>query len=113
MGVTALSEVREGGDEEGCPKCKHTKRTGHITSGNGGWTRDGMNLCNKLHKRAKEDRQNDDGAFGKVQHREHRGVCAGRKERGGMQMGLVSSSWQHADDLEQLWTAAAARTAGI
>jgi hypothetical protein len=70
--------------------------------------RDGMNLCKEPCKRVKEDRQNDDGAFWKV-HREHR-ACLSRKKRkrrnadGAGQQQLAMCD----DDIEQLWTAAAA-----
>ena len=41
-----------------------------------------------IYKKVKEDRQADNGAMAKV-YREHRAyICAGRKERGGIWMGL-------------------------
>jgi hypothetical protein len=103
----------EGEDEEGCPRYKYTKRAGDFTSRNGGWTRDGMNLYNELYKKVKEDRQTDDGAFGKV-YREHRACLGGKKRK---RSNTDGAGQQHqlaiCDDLEQLWTAAASETARV
>jgi hypothetical protein len=102
-----------GTEDEGCPRYKHTKRTGDFTSRNGGWTREGMNLYNEMCRKVKEDRQTNDGAFGKV-HREHRACLCGRKRKrrtddgAGQQQQLAIC-----DDLDQLWTAAATEITGV
>ena len=58
-----VTAKEEGGDNKGCPHHKYTKRSGNITSRNGGWTREGMTLYNELYKTVRSNRQTDDGAI--------------------------------------------------
>jgi hypothetical protein len=108
------SEDTVGGETEGeeeCPQYRYTRRTeGSFTGWNGGWRKEGMTTYNELYKKVKEDRQTDNGAFGKV-YREHRASLCGMKRKrrttGGADHVVAS------DDLEDLWTAAATGTTGV
>jgi hypothetical protein len=95
-------------DEVGCPSYKYTRRRGDLTSRNGGWTREGMNLFNELYRKVRADRLNDNGAFAKV-YREHKArLLIGKKRKRGCttRQEAVAVS----NDLEELWEAAAVTT---
>jgi hypothetical protein len=111
------SDTTIGGEGEesnaGCPKYEYTKRNGDFTSRNGGWTREGMTLYNKLYQQVKEDRQADNGTFGKV-YREHRACLCGKKRK---RKNTDGTGQQHqlaiCDDLEELWNAAGTETTSV
>jgi hypothetical protein len=95
-------------DEVGCPSYKYTRRRGDLTSRNGGWTREGMDLFNELYRKVRADRLNDNGAFAKV-YREHKArLLIGKKRKRGCttRQEAVAVS----NDLEELWEAAAVTT---
>jgi hypothetical protein len=92
--------------KEECPRCKHTKRIGDFTSRNGGWSKVVNSPCkNHLHKRVKEDRDGDNGSFGKV-CKEHRAQMSrkGRKRR--LKKGGPCEQFTVSNDLDKPWSAA-------
>jgi hypothetical protein len=100
------SDVTVGGEDEvGCPSYMYTRRRGDMTSRNGGWTRDGMDLFNELYRKVRADRLNDNGAFAKV-YREHKArLLLGKKRKRSCttRQDPVAVS----NDLDELWEAAA------
>jgi hypothetical protein len=110
--VTVGGEEREE-DDVGCPPYLDTRRRGDLTSRNGGWTREGMDLFNEIYKKVRADRQTDNGAFAKV-YREHKARLLLRKKRKrsctSRQDPLTVS-----DDLDELWADAnvAGETTGV
>jgi len=102
--------VEDEGDDEECPAYKYTRRRGDLTSRNGGWSSDGMTLYNELYKKVKEDRQNDNGAFGKI-YREHRAHLLGKKRKRRCTNG--QDPLTVSDDLDELWAAAAVTTGNM
>jgi hypothetical protein len=101
MGVMPLPSM-VGGGEVGCPRYRFTKRTGDFTSRNGGWSKDGFELYNKLYKMVKDDRQSDNGAFGKVYRKHRADLCGKKRKRRNANGDSQQNQLAICDDLEQL-----------
>jgi len=93
-----------GEGEQGCPPYKYTKRTGDFTSRNGGWSKEGMRLYNDLYKKVQDNRQTNNGVFGKA-YLEHRSQISGRKRKRRSNDGDPSQQMTICDDLGQLLNA--------
>jgi hypothetical protein len=96
------SDVSDDTEEE-CPNYKYTTRTGgDFTNRNGGWSRDGMSLYNKLYNMAKTDRETNNGSFGKL-YKSHRVEMCGRKRKRKTNDGGLGEQLTICDDLDDLW----------
>jgi hypothetical protein len=89
-------------EEDGCPKYQFTKRRGDFTSGNGGWSRDGMVKYNTLYKKVQEDRKTNARAFSKLYKLHRREQMSGQKRKRKNNGGGQSKRLTICDDLGQL-----------